>query len=264
MKTSITTIDRLKGWGQRLLALVFWLLVWQAAAWAMNSFLLPGPWTVAENLWALCRTGDFWRSIFLSFGRIALGFVLAVGVGTLLAILCHGSGWLRVFVAPLMTVIKATPVASFIILALVFLRSAWLSVFISFLMVLPVVFVNVTQGLSEVDPQLREMARVFRLGWRQRIRGLYLPSVMPYFFSACTVGLGFCWKAGIAAEVIGLPDFSIGERLYEAKINLNMGEMLAWTVTIVCISLVMERLVFYLMERVRRRWQDGSHSRKTV
>ena len=60
---------------------------------------------------------------------------------------------------------------------------------------------------------------------------------------ACRLACGLCWKSGVAAEVIGLPSGSIGERLYDAKIYLNTGEVLAWTLVIVLISLACEKLI---------------------
>ena len=109
---------------------------------------------------------------------------------------------------------KSTPVASFTILCLIWIPSRNLSVFISFVMVFPVIYTNVLEGILSTDPQLLEMAEIFRLPLSRRIRYIYLSQVMPYFRSACTISIGMCWKSGIAAEVIGMPKGSIGEKLY--------------------------------------------------
>ena len=161
---------------------------------------------------------------------------------------------MEVLLRPLMLTIKSIPVASFIILALMWLRSAGnLAVFISFLMVLPVVYTNTLAGIRETDARLLEMAAVFRVPPAKRVRYLYVPAALPYFRSACTVGLGLCWKSGVAAEVIGMPSGSIGEKLYQAKVYLETPDLFCWTLTIVLLSVGCEKLLSLLTELVERR-----------
>ena len=176
---------------------------------------------------------------------------LIVVTGLALAALAAALRWVEVLLRPLMLTIKSIPVASFIILALMWLRSAGnLAVFISFLMVLPVVYTNTLAGIRETDTRLLEMAAVFRVPPAKRVRYLYVPAALPYFRSACTVGLGLCWKSGVAAEVIGITSGSIGEALYNAKILFSTAELLAWTVVIVLLSLAFERLFLWGLARV--------------
>ncbi len=132
--------------------------------------------------------------------------------------------------------------ASFIILALVWLDAEALSLFISALMVFPPVYLNVLEGLRQTDPKLLELARVYRIPFRRRVWGVYLPQALPYFRSAASLALGLCWKAGAAAEVIGLPEGTIGERLYTAKVYYQTPDLFAWTAVILALSAVFERL----------------------
>ena len=148
-----------------------------------------------------------------------------------------------------MVVIKSVPVASFIILALIWMGSARLPLFISFLMVFPVIYGNTLQGLKSTDPQLLEMARLFRVPWARRLRYIHLPALEPFLLAGCSTALGMSWKAGVAAEVIGVVGGSIGERLYEAKIYLETADLLAWTVVIVAVSALFERLFLALLRR---------------
>ena len=145
-----------------------------------------------------------------------------------------------------MQLVKATPVASFIILALLWVRSKNLSILISFLMVLPVVYSSILEGLSNLDWQLGEMARVFRIPWGRRVRCIWLPQIWPYLIQSCRVGLGICWKSGVAAEVIGLPSGSLGDALYQAKIYLQTDDLFAWTFVIVCASALFEQCFLWL------------------
>ena len=220
-------------------AVVFWLAVWQCAAMAIGQeVFLVSPVQALRTLLELLPQAAFWRRVAFSSGRILLGFGLGAAAGTLLA--------------PVMQLVKATPVASFIILALVWVRGSSLSVLISFLMVLPVLCGAVRTGIRGADVQLREMARVFRLPLGRRLRAIWLPAVLPAFRQGCSVALGICWKSGIAAEVIGLPNGSIGDALYRAKITLSTGELFAWTFVIILLSTGFEKLFLALLDRAAK------------
>ncbi len=235
-----------RGW-----AVAFWLLLWQLGAMALGQrLLLPSPAEVLVCLARLVVTADFWRSVGWSAARIFSGFLIACAAGTLLAGLSVRFGAVRELLSPLVTAMKAVPVVSFIILALVWLPSRQLSLFISALMVFPTVYLNLLEGVDHTDRRLLEMARVFRVPLGRRLRDIYLPQALPWFRSACSLGLGLCWKSGVAAEVIGLPGGSVGERLYTAKVYLETPELFAWTVTIVAVSAVFEKLILRLLDRI--------------
>ncbi len=230
---------------------VFWLTVWTLAGGAVGEeILLPSPAKVCETLWTLWGTAVFWRAVALSLVRILSGFVAAVVVGTLLAVLTTHCRPMHVLLSPLLHIVRAAPVASFIILAYVWIRVQILPAFIAFLMVVPLIWANVCEGIRNTDNKLLETARVFRLGRWKTLTLVHLPSVRPYFTAACTTGLGFAWKSGIAAEVICTPADSIGKQLYSAKAYLETPEVFAWTVTVVLLSVLLE---WMLLRAVRRR-----------
>ncbi len=236
-------------------AAFFWLFVWQLTAAAVNrEIFLASPLAVIKALLQLAGQGLFWISIFNSCFKILLGLLLAVVFGILLAVLSYSSRLLKELILPFMRIIQATPVASFIILALLWVSSANLSVLCSFLMVVPVIYTNVLQGLFSTEPKMLEMAQVFHIRTGKKIRYLFIPAVMPFFASACSVGLGLCWKAGIAAEVIGLPQNSVGEQLYESKIYLLTDQLFAWTIVIIFISVVSEKLLLRIVRLLQQKW----------
>ena len=243
----------------RLWAVLFWIAVWQAGSMALQAvypnghLLLPSPITALLRLGDLALTAVFWQSIGRSFLRIIGGFLLSCLAASLLAVPASRWKWVRELMGPLVAAIKAVPVASFIILALFWLNSRSLALFISFLMVFPPVYLNVLEGIRQTDGKLLEMARVFRVPMWRQIRGIYIPSVMPYFRTAVSLGLGLCWKAGVAAEVIGLPAGSVGEQLYNAKVYYMMPDLFAWTAVIVLVSVLFEKLFLHLVDRVVRK-----------
>ncbi|MCI8970911.1 MAG: ABC transporter permease subunit [Oscillibacter sp.] len=230
-------------------SVAFWLLVWQggsvalAAANPSGSLLLASPVRSALRLLELLPSSAFWRAVGSSSLRIFGGFLLSCALALLLASLAVGRPWLRELLAPPVAVVKATPVASFIILALVWLDARSLPLFISALMVFPPVYLNVLEGLRRTDRKLLELAQVYRIPLGRRIRGIYLPQVLPYFRSAASLALGLCWKAGVAAEVIGLPAGTVGERLYTAKIYLQTPDLFAWTAVILLLAAAFEALL---------------------
>ena len=210
---------KIKTW-QRAGAVVLALSVWQAASWAVGSaLLLPGPVTVLGRLCALAVTSTFRRAVAFSFCRIAGGFALALVLAFVLALAAGRWPVVEVLLRPYVLAIKAVPVASFIILALIWMRTSALPLFISFLMVFPILYTNVLAG--------------------------------------CAAALGMSWKAGVAAEVIGVVAGSLGERLYDAKIYLQTADLLAWTAVIVAMSALFERLVLALLRRGFRRLERG-------
>ena len=147
-----------------------------------------------------------------------------------------------------MQTVKSIPVASFIILVLIWVSPENLSVIISLLMVFPVIYTNVRDGIRSMDRKLTEMAELFAIPISYRIRYIYASQILPFFRAGCTLALGLCWKSGIAAEVIGLPENTIGENLYNAKIYLNTPDLFAWTLVIVVISVLFERFFLWLID----------------
>jgi len=243
----------------------FWLLVWQTAYLAIGKdVLLASPKAVAIRVMELSRTAAFWIVVANSLSRIMCGFLLALAVGALLAVLAHFVPVIRLLLHPIIGVVKSTPVASFIILALVFIRSTRLAVFIPFLMVFPLVWTNVIEGLEQVDQKLLEMAKIYRISRPARLRHIYLPAAAPYLIASCRVGVGFAWKSGIAAEVLGVTRDTIGGMLYNSKIYLLTLDQYAWTAVVIVLSILLERVVMLLIhlltrKRRRRGEENGAH-----
>ena len=242
-----------------LAVLLFWLLVWAIAAAAVGQeLLLPSPAHVAQELIRLARTGDFWLTVGRSVLRVLTGILSAVMLGVGLAFLTHRNAVMKALFSPVMTLVKSTPVASFIILALVWLGRSVVPVFISALMVLPVVWANVSAGLNGIDPRLLEFAQVYRLPRGRVLRRITWPSVLPHLRAALRSALGLGWKAGIAAEVLTVPPYSIGKRIYEAKLYLETTELFAWTAAVILVSLLIENLLLRLTDSFGRK--DDAHA----
>ena len=242
-------VQWLKKYRYKIIAGVFWIVLWQLMSmYINNTIFLASPFNVLKSLFLLCQTKDFWATIAGSFFKISEGFFLAVMCGVFLAVVTFRFVLLKEITTVFMQMIKSIPVASFVILALLWVKAKNLSLLISFLMLLPIIYINLLKGIHSADNSLLQMAKVFRMSPLRKVRYIYLPAITPHFVSACSVGLGFCWKSGIAAEVISLAQYSIGSRLYEAKLYLNTEELFAWTIVIVLISAVFEKLVMIIIQ----------------
>lgn len=238
----------------RFLVLILWIEIWWLAAELVKlPLLLPGPWETVQALLRLARTADFWRSAGTSMLRVAVGYLAAVAAGVLLAVGCHALSGLNELLSPVRSVIRATPVSSFIILVLLWLSRQVVPAFISFLMVLPIVWTGVQEALDNLDRPLLEMTKMYRFTPWKRLRYYYYPSVRSGLLAACVTGLGFAWKSGIAAEVIALPQFSIGGKLYDAKIYLESADLFAWTLTVIMLSMALEGLLKIALRRGGRK-----------
>lgn len=238
------------GWKAWLLAAATWLFVWSLASWRLDlPLLLPGPGAVFRRLAQLAGQGFFWESVCRSLGHILGGFVLGLAVGGGLAAAAFVCRFVRALVQLPLALVKAAPVTSFVILALVWLPSRRLSLFIAFLMTTPLAYENIVQGLAAADPLLLEMAQVYRFSRRQVFRHIYLPVLRPYGLAALRAGLGFAWKAGAAAEALAVSAGTIGGQLYNAKVALETVDLFAWTAAIILLSLAMEKGAAALIDR---------------
>lgn len=218
-----------------------------------NALLLPSPFAVIKALLELLQSNSFWINVAQSFYRIALGFILGSILGVLLAVSSYWNKLLYALFHPFINIIKATPIASITILLLVWISSKNLSIILVTLVVLPNIYNNVLEGLYQTDQKLLEMALVFQMTRMKKIRYIYLPKVMEFFLPALSYSLGFSWKAGISGEVLAQPVNSIGEALYYSKIYLETSSLFAYTLFVIGISMVMEKVFIYLIKNMFQR-----------
>ena len=245
-----------------LLPPVFWLGVWQLCALLVdrsmggrgNELLLPYPATVLAALTHLAGTGEFWESVLLSLLRVLAGLVVGAGLGGLTAALTCAGAWADRLLSPAIRVVRAAPVASFILLVLLWTGRDQVPVVIVALMVLPVVWDSLSQGIRATDAQWLELARAYRFSRWKTVRLIYLPGLRPHLSAALTTATGLAWKSGVAAEVLCLPSTALGTEIYQTKYYLEIPELFAWTGVAVALSLLLEHLLRRALARWGRRW----------
>lgn len=236
----------------------FWMAVWYGLSAALGrALVLPTPLAVFGKLISLLPTCDFWMSCAGSIARIFAGLLAGIAAGVLLASLCAANKLMNAIFSPLVSVIKATPVASIIILMLFVMAKGAVPMVAALLMVIPIVFGNVKKGIAAVSEDISEVAEIYEFGFGKRLKYLILPSVFPYFSAACRSALGLAWKAGIAAEVICYPKHSIGANLNNAKVYLESEELYAWTIVVIVISVLIEKGVVALLDLAMKKGGAG-------
>jgi NitT/TauT family transport system permease protein len=233
------------------LAVVFWLILWQIAAMIYGmDFILPSPIKTFIVLLENIANVSFWTSVLFSVSRILLGFLLSATLGILIAVVGIKLKIIRILFDPFCSVMRAVPVASFIIFVLILFSSENVSLVIAFLMGFPLVYSTVSLATDSAPEKLLEAANVFRLGFFEKLRYIYFPYLLPHITSALSVSVGLSFKSGIAAEVIGYPVGSVGAQMYIAKLGMNMPTLLSYTVVIVIISTLCEKLIAFLCKKL--------------
>lgn len=217
-----------------------------------KEILVVSPAQVIMRLAELICDEYFWKSIGMTFLRISTGYIAGVMLGTLFAVITSAFAFLKALFYPLISLVKATPVASFIILALVWIKKDGVPIFITFLIVFPIVWANVSEAIVNTDKNLLEMAKVFSLSKGSIFKNIYVHSVLPYFAAACTTAIGLAWKAGVAAEVIAMPRTSVGYNLYRSKINIETVDLFAWTLVVIVLSVILERFIAFLLGKIKK------------
>ncbi|MBR4514031.1 MAG: ABC transporter permease subunit [Lachnospiraceae bacterium] len=238
---------------QRTGAILFALALWQAAAMLINQrILLVSPVDVLLRLTTIWQTEGFFASIGFTFLRITAGFFAGLFLGILLSFAAARFEWIEILLWPFVVTFKTVPVASFVVICLIWLSAGNLSIFISFLVVFPIVYQNLLAGLKAKDPRMEEMASIFGMRGFAKLKAITLEAIKPQLISACSIGAGMAWKAGVAAEVIGTPNGSIGKQLYLSKIYLDTDDLLAWTVILVLISVLFEKAFIWAIKKLLR------------
>ena len=236
-----------------MISVVFWIILWQIIhLFIAQNILVPSPFSVFKRLLELCAESSFWGSVLISLSRVVSGLVLGTVLGIFLAVLTAKSTVLKSLFAPVLHIIKATPVASFIILAILWLSVENVPSFTAMLIVLPAIWANTEKGILSVDKKLLEMGKAFRLSKKQIFFRITVPSVKPFFNAALNSAVGMAWKAGIAAEVICPHGKSIGAALHDSKINFETTDTFAWTVAVIILSVLLEKAILRLTSERRK------------
>lgn len=247
MKTSITSETKII---KKIGILIFWILIWHVCSVFINEeLLLPSPFQVLKSLVLLMGKFYFWKSVLSSVIRVIIGILLSVIIGIVLGLTAGLNKFFEELLEPVIVTVKATPVISIIIIALVWFSSSNVVIFTAILICFPIVYTNVLQGIKSIDKSLIQMANVFKVKRKYVLKDIYLPSIKNYIVSGILMCMGIGWKVSVASEVLSIPRYSIGLNLLSAKTTLETAELFAWTIVVVILSFMFEKVFKYYLQR---------------
>lgn len=234
----------------KLIGVILILVVWQVLYWTLDlEMLLASPFQVVKRLFELLKERDFYTRTLLSASHIFGGFITAFLSGIILSILAGKFTLIEDILWPVTVIAKAVPVASFIVLFLIWFDTD-ITHIICFLIAFPIIYTNSLNGYKNADEKLLETANLYRVSFVKKLYYVYMPAMKNFIISASTVAIGMSWKSGVAAEVIGVARGTIGEQLNEAKLFCNNADLLAWTLVIVLSSIIFEKLFVLLLKLI--------------
>lgn len=242
----------LKNFILHFICLLLWIGIWHIASTSINNeIFLPSPKSVFNAFWYnLLPSKTFYKSLINSLYNIGLGFLIGALLGISFAIISSISNIIKAFISLPIKVVKSVPVASFVILSLLWFDASKLAIFVPALIVLPTIYINTLAGINQTNDKLLDMAKLFHISFPKRLFHIYIPCTIPYILSACSLAVGMAWKAGVAAEIIGLAKESIGNELYKAKLYFMTPELFAWTIVIVLLSILCEAFVKFIVKLI--------------
>ncbi|MCL2201533.1 MAG: ABC transporter permease subunit [Oscillospiraceae bacterium] len=227
---------------------ILWLLVWEAIyQYVGRPILVVSPLATFTRISELVVTSRFWLIVRGTTLRVIEGVLLAFSFGCILAVLTKRIVFLKVLFEPILGIFRAMPSASIIILALVWLPTFRIPVFIIFLVVTPIIWANIYEGLGTVDVKLLEMATLFKWSFFKKARYIYLPHLAPFVASALSTAFGQGFRTAIGSEVIARPPNSMGRMIYDARIYMQTINLFAWTIAVLVVSVLIVKTTTKLL-----------------
>lgn len=246
---------------QRLALVAAIVAIWWLLSLGMPHFILPGPPRVFEALSFISANGDLWHNLAITLGRVAAGFVLAVAIGLPLGILLGAQKRLGEFFEPIIPVMNTVSSAIWAIFAIIWFGvSNATTIFVVFMTAMPLIITNVWQGTRTVNADFIELAHTLRMPQRQVMVKIYLPTILPYFFSGARLAFGFGWRVSLVAETLGSSS-GVGYRLRQAADLIQTDQVFAWTITLVVMMAALEMGVLRPLENHLFRWKKEAEAK---
>jgi len=245
---------------QRLALALIILAVWWLVSLTVQPYVLPRPDRVFARILQLSQTGDMPVNILTTLGRVCAGFAIAVAIGVPAGILLGSHRGLGSFFEPVLPVLNTVSSAIWAIFAIIwFGLSAMTPIFVVLMTAFPLIVTNVWQGTQAVNADYVELAQALRLSRLKTLTKIYLPSILPYFFSGARLAFGFGWRVSLVAETLGSSS-GVGYRLKQASDLIQMDQVFAWTIVQVAMMLAIEIGLLQPLERHLFRWRRDVRS----
>jgi NitT/TauT family transport system permease protein len=245
---------------QRAGLVLLLVAIWWLASLPMPHFVLPGPPRVFEALRLISANGDLWHNLAITLGRVAAGFVLATMIGLPLGIVLGASKRIGEFFEPVIPVMNTVSSAIWAIFAIIWFGvSNATTIFVVFMTAMPLIITNVWQGTRTVNADFIELAQTLRMPRHKVMTAIYLPTILPHFFSGARLAFGFGWRVSLVAETLGSSS-GVGYRLRQAADLIQTDQVFAWTLALVVMMAALEMGVLRPLENHLFRWKKEAGS----
>ena len=234
--------------------------VWWVLALGVPHYILPGPVRVWTALTQISSNGDLWSNLGITLGRVGAGFILATAIGLPLGIVFGANRRLGEFFEPVIPVMNTVSSAIWAIFAIIWFGvSNATTIFVVFMTAMPLIITNVWQGTRTVNADFIELAHVLRMpSWKVMVK-IYLPTILPHFFSGARLAFGFGWRVSLVAETLGSSS-GVGYRLRQAADLIQTDQVFAWTLTLVVMMAALEMGVLRPLEDHLFRWKKEAEN----
>ena len=241
--------------GERLALAVGFVALWWLASLSVPHYIMPGPARVWAALQLIAANGDLWSNLAITLWRVSVGFVVAGLIGLPLGIVLGANKRAGEFFEPVLPVLNSVSSAIWAIFAIIWFGiSNATTIFVVFMTAMPLIITNVWQGTRAVNADFIELAQVLRMPSWKVMTKIYLPTILPYFFSGARLAFGFGWRVSLVAETIGSSS-GVGYRLRQAADLIRTDQVFAWTLTLVLMMATIEMGVLKPLENHLFRWK---------
>jgi NitT/TauT family transport system permease protein len=240
---------------QRLVLVASLIGIWGLFSLSVPHYILPGPARVWQALKLIAANGDLWSNLGSTLWRVSVGFVIAALVSLPLGIFLGANKRAGEFFEPVIPVMNTVSSAIWAIFAIIWFGiSNATTIFVVFMTAMPLIITNVWQGTRTVNAEFIELAQVLRMPKWKVMTKIYLPTILPYFFSGARLAFGFGWRVSLVAETIGASS-GVGYRLRQAADLIQTDQVFAWTLTLVVMMATLETGLLKPLENHLFRWK---------
>ncbi len=233
---------------------IIFLGVWALLSARVGSLILPSPLEVAhvfkEEILTLGGLAETWETL----GRFIYSYTLSVTSGVLMGVAAFRYRGIRNGIWPVITSLQATPVISWILLALLWFSSGFIPFFVLWVFIFPIITINMYEGLASTDEKLIEMARVYKFSRRDTFSKIYFPSALPYLRAGMKISANSALKVLVTAEIVGRLPGGMGSSMNNAWMNIDTASLLAWTIYLVLLTNIVEGSISTAMSKTFRRY----------
>lgn len=236
-----------------VIVLVAWMIYW----WIVRppAATLPSVGDVVTTIWKLASDGQLGPHVLASLWRLFLGAAVGIITGIIGGFIAGLYRGVSEFLNPLVVFFNAISGIVWLPLMIGWLGiGTALAVFLIWNTVFFIVFQNTVLGVQLVPQVYEQGVQALGGGRFETIRSVILPGALPYILTGIRSGLGFGWRALIAAELVGAPE-GLGQMIFAAADYHRSDIIIAGCLIIGLIAISMDRWLLAPIERrTIQRW----------